>query len=284
MSTDYDMCDRLYFEEISFEVVMDIYEYENPEGIILSMGGQLPNNIAMDLHRQQAVILGTSPESVDGAENRFKFSRMLDRKGILQPRWKELTDLKSAFEFCDDVGYPCLVRPSYVLSGAAMNVAHNDQDLEEYLKSASDVSKEHPVVISKFLTEAKEIDVDAVANDGVILCMAVCEHIENAGVHSGDATLVTPPQDINAETLERIKIIARDIAALLDVTGPFNMQLIAKNNELKVIECNVRVSRSFPFVSKSLDFDFVALATRVIVGLDVEPVNVLKGCGKVSEK
>lgn len=281
VSTDYDMCDRLYFEEISFEVVMDIYEFENPEGIILSMGGQLPNNICMDLHRQQARILGTSPESVDGAENRFKFSRMLDRKGILQPRWKELTDLQSAFTFCNEVGYPCLIRPSYVLSGAAMNVAHNDQDLEEYLKSASEVSKEHPVVISKFLTEAKEIDVDAVACDGEILCMAVSEHVENAGVHSGDATLVTPPQDINSETLQRIEVIARDIAALLDVSGPFNMQLIAKNNELKVIECNVRVSRSFPFVSKALNFDFVAIATRVIVGMDVEPVNVLKGNGKV---
>lgn len=284
VSTDYDMCDRLYFEEISFEVVMNIYDIENPEGIILSMGGQLPNNIAMDLHRQQARILGTSPESVDGAENRFKFSRMLDRKGILQPRWKELTNLKSALEFSKDVGYPCLVRPSYVLSGAAMNVAHCDKDLEEYLVSASQVSKEHPVVISKFLTEAKEIDVDAVAADGEILCMAVSEHVENAGVHSGDATLVTPPQDINAETLEQIKVIARDIASLLDVTGPFNMQLIAKNNELKVIECNVRVSRSFPFVSKVLDHDFVAIATRVIVGLSVEPVNVLHGTGKVGVK
>ncbi|XP_055523332.1 CAD protein [Wyeomyia smithii] len=284
VSTDYDMCDRLYFEEISFEVVMDIYDAEQPEGIILSMGGQLPHNIAMDLHRQQARILGTTPESVDGAENRFKFSRMLDRKGILQPRWKELTNLESAIEFCEEVGYPCLVRPSYVLSGAAMNVAYSNQDLETYLKHASDVSKEHPVVISKFLVEAKEIDVDAVAADGEILCMAVSEHVENAGVHSGDATLVTPPQDINAETLERIKQIARDIAALLDVTGPFNMQLIAKNNELKVIECNVRVSRSFPFVSKTLNHDFVAMATKVIVGLSVEPVDVLHGCGKVGVK
>lgn len=228
VSTDYDMCDRLYFEEISFEVVMDIYDVENPYGVILSMGGQLPNNIAMDLHRQQARVLGTSPESVDGAENRFKFSRMLDRRGILQPRWKELTDLKSAMSFCEEVGYPCLVRPSYVLSGAAMNVAHSHQDLEAYLNAASDVSKEHPVVISKFLLEAKEIDVDAVAAEGEILCMAVSEHVENAGVHSGDATLVTPPQDINPETLEKIKEISRDIAALLDVTGPFNMQLIAK--------------------------------------------------------
>lgn len=282
VSTDYDMCDRLYFEEISFEVVMDIYNAENPEGIILSMGGQLPNNIAMDLHRQQARILGTSPESVDGAENRFKFSRMLDRKGILQPRWKELTNLDSALDFCRSVGYPCLVRPSYVLSGAAMNVAHCDNDLAEYLESASEVSKDHPVVISKFLVESKEIDVDAVAKDGEILCMAVSEHVENAGVHSGDATLVTPPQDINAETLEQIKVIVRSIASLLDVTGPLNMQLIAKNNELKVIECNVRVSRSFPFVSKTLNHDFVAMATRVIVGMDVEPVEILHGVGKVN--
>ncbi|XP_054016836.1 CAD protein [Hylaeus anthracinus] len=284
VSTDYDMSDRLYFEEISFEVVMDIYDQECPEGIILSMGGQLPNNIAMDLHRQQARILGTSPESVDGAENRFKFSRMLDGIGISQPRWKELTNLKSAIEFCEEVGYPCLVRPSYVLSGAAMNVAHSNHDLESYLKSASEVNKEHPVVISKFILEAKEIDVDAIAYDGVILCMAVSEHVENAGVHSGDATLVTPPQDINAETLTKIKIISKAVAASLCVTGPFNMQLIAKDNELKVIECNVRVSRSFPFVSKTLDHDFVAMATRLIVGEPVEPVDVLAGCGKVGVK
>ncbi|XP_022916076.1 multifunctional protein r [Onthophagus taurus] len=284
VSTDYDMSDRLYFEEISFEVVMDIYNLENPTGIILSMGGQLPNNIAMDLHRQQARILGTSPDSIDGAENRFKFSRMLDRIGILQPRWKELTNLKSAIEFCEEVGYPCLVRPSYVLSGAAMNVAHSNQDLETYLNAASTVSKEYPVVISKFILESKEIDVDAVACDGIILCMAVSEHVENAGVHSGDASLVTPPQDINPETLAKIKIICKAIAASLEVTGPFNMQLIAKDNMLKVIECNVRVSRSFPFVSKTLNHDFVAMATRVIVGETVEPVDVLGGCGKVGVK
>lgn len=284
VSTDYDMSDRLYFEEISFEVVMDIYSLEDPEGVILCFGGQLPNNIAMDLYRQQARVLGTSPENVDGAENRFKFSRMLDRKGILQPRWKELTDLKDAFAFCEEVGYPCLVRPSYVLSGAAMNVANSDVDLELYLNAASKVSKEYPVVISKFIQEAKEIDVDAVANDGNILCIAVSEHVENAGVHSGDATLVTPPQDINSETLAKIKEIATDIAALLDVTGPFNMQLIAKNNELQVIECNVRVSRSFPFVSKTLNHDFVAMATRVIMGLHVEPVEVLHGCGRIGVK
>lgn len=284
VSTDYDMSDRLYFEEISFEVVMDIYDLENPTGIILSMGGQLPNNIAMDLHRQQARILGTSPDSIDGAENRFKFSRMLDRIGIMQPRWKELTNLKSAIEFCEEVGYPCLVRPSYVLSGAAMNVAHSNQDLETYLNAASDVSKEHPVVISKFILESKEIDVDAVACDGVILCMAVSEHVENAGVHSGDATLVTPPRDINVKTLAKIKHIVKSIAASLEVSGPFNMQLIAKDNDLKVIECNVRVSRSFPFVSKTLDHDFVAMATRVVMGEPVEPVDVLNGCGKVGVK
>ncbi|CAH1967723.1 unnamed protein product [Acanthoscelides obtectus] len=284
VSTDYDMSDRLYFEEISFEVVMDIYNLENPTGIILSMGGQLPNNIAIDLHRQQARILGTSPDSIDGAENRFKFSRMLDRTGIMQPRWKELTNLKSAIGFCEEVGYPCLVRPSYVLSGAAMNVAHSNQDLETYLNAASDVSKEHPVVISKFIQDSKEIDVDAIACDGVILCMAVSEHVENAGVHSGDATLVTPPQDINPETLKQIKQITKSIAASLEVTGPFNMQLIAKDNVLKVIECNVRVSRSFPFVSKTLDHDFVAMATRVIVGEHVEPVDVWHGCGKVGVK
>ncbi|CAH0554904.1 unnamed protein product [Brassicogethes aeneus] len=284
VSTDYDMSDRLYFEEISFEVVMDIYDLENPTGIILSMGGQLPNNIAIDLHRQQARILGTSPDSIDGAENRFKFSRMLDRIGIMQPRWKELTNLKSAIDFCEEVGYPCLVRPSYVLSGAAMNVAHSNQDLETYLNAASDVSKEHPVVISKFILESKEIDVDAVALDGVILCMAVSEHVENAGVHSGDATLVTPPRDINIKTLAKIKQIVNSIAASLEVSGPFNMQLIAKDNDLKVIECNVRVSRSFPFVSKTLDHDFVAMATRVVMGEPVEPVDVLNGCGKVGVK
>ncbi|XP_052750577.1 CAD protein isoform X2 [Galleria mellonella] len=284
VSTDYDMSDRLYFEEISFEVVMDIYNIEKPNGIILSMGGQLPNNIAMDLHRQQAIILGTSPDMIDNAENRFKFSRMLDRKGIMQPRWKELTDLDSAITFCEEVGYPCLVRPSYVLSGAAMNVAHSNQELETYLKSASLVSKDHPVVISKFIMDAKEIDVDVVAADGIIYCMAISEHVENAGVHSGDATLVTPPQDINNETFDKIKEIASIIAETLDVTGPFNMQLIAKDNDLKVIECNVRVSRSFPFVSKTLDHDFVAMATKLILNIPVEPVDVMTGCGKVGVK
>ncbi|XP_036406500.1 CAD protein isoform X2 [Megalops cyprinoides] len=284
VSTDYDMCNRLYFDEISFEVVMDIYEMENPEGVILSMGGQLPNNIAMSLHRQQCRILGTLPEFIDSAENRFKFSRMLDTIGISQPQWKELADTKSAKQFCDTVGYPCLVRPSYVLSGAAMNVAYSDSDLEKFLSSAVAVSKEHPVVISKFIQEAKEIDVDAVACDGVVIAMAISEHVENAGVHSGDATLVTPAQDINQKTMERIKIIVHAIGQELQVTGPFNLQLIAKDDQLKVIECNVRVSRSFPFVSKTLGVDLVALATQVIMGEEVEPVGVMKGVGIVGVK
>ncbi|XP_052267533.1 CAD protein-like isoform X3 [Dreissena polymorpha] len=284
VSTDYDMCDRLYFDEISFETVMDIYELEKPEGIILSMGGQLPNNIAMPLQRNKAKILGTSPECIDNAENRFKFSRMLDNMGISQPRWKELSTIESAKQFCEEVGYPCLVRPSYVLSGAAMNVANSPGDLESYLTQASAVSKEHPVVISKFILEAKEIDVDAVAYDGEVVCMAVSEHVENAGVHSGDATLVTPPQDLNEETLAKIRLICCAIGRALEVNGPFNIQLIAKDNKLKVIECNVRVSRSFPFVSKALDHDFIAMATRVIMGEAVEPVNVLHGCGRVACK
>ncbi|CAL1543202.1 unnamed protein product [Lymnaea stagnalis] len=284
VSTDYDMCDRLYFDEISFEVVMDIYTMENPIGIILCMGGQLPNNIAMDLHRQQAVILGTSPDSIDNAENRFKFSRMLDNLNINQPLWKELSTTEAAIEFCEEVGYPCLIRPSYVLSGAAMNVAMNKHDLETFLTQAVAVSKDQPVVISKFILEAKEIDVDAVADDGEVICMAVSEHVENAGVHSGDATLVTPPQDLNSETLAKIKGICCAIGRALEVTGPFNLQLIAKENHLKVIECNVRVSRSFPFVSKALDYDFVATATRIIMGEYVQPVNVTAGCGKVAVK
>uniref|UniRef100_A0A4W5KBC5 Carbamoyl-phosphate synthetase 2, aspartate transcarbamylase, and dihydroorotase n=1 Tax=Hucho hucho TaxID=62062 RepID=A0A4W5KBC5_9TELE len=279
VSTDYDMCDRLYFDEISFEVVMDIYEMENPEGVILSMGGQLPNNIAMSLHRQQCRILGTSPEFIDSAENRFKFSRMLDTIDIGKPPWSLWLNLCLKFTFCETAGYPCLVRPSYVLSGAAMNVAYTDSDLEKYLSSAVAVSKEYPVVISKFIQEAKEIDVDAVACDGVVMAIAVSEHVENAGVHSGDATLVTPPQDINQKTMERIKMIVHAIGQELQVTGPFNLQLI-----LKVIECNVRVSRSFPFVSKTLRVDLVALATRVIMGEKMEPVGLMKGVGIVGVK
>uniref|UniRef100_A0A914WVG4 ATP-grasp domain-containing protein n=1 Tax=Plectus sambesii TaxID=2011161 RepID=A0A914WVG4_9BILA len=271
VSTDYDICDRLYFEEISFETVANIYELERPKGVILAFGGQLPNNIAMSLKRapdMKVNIFGTSPDDIDKAENRFKFSRLLDGVKIEQPLWKKTDDIEEAEKFCDEVGYPCLIRPSYVLSGAAMNVAHSREDLESYLRQASIVSKDHPVVVSKFIKEAKEIDVDAVAMEGTVLCMAVSEHVENAGVHSGDATLVTPPQDINRVTLDKIRKIAFKIAKSLNVNGPFNMQLIAKDNELKVIECNLRVSRSFPFVSKTLDHDFVAIATRVMMSAD----------------
>lgn len=284
VSTDYDMSDKLFFEELTFETVMNIYEIEKPKGIILSMGGQAANNIAIDLHRQKVKVLGTSPESIDNAENRFKFSRMLDNIGILQPKWKELQNLQSAIEFCEQVGYPVLVRPSYVLSGAAMKVAHNNSELESYLKVASSVSKEHPVVISKFILDAKEIDIDAVAKDGEILCMAVSSHVENAGVHSGDASLITPPQDINSETMVKIKKISASIASALQVNGPFNLQLIAKDNELKVIECNLRVSRSFPFVSKTLDHDFIAVATQVAMGLSPAPVDCVMGTGRIGVK
>jgi carbamoyl-phosphate synthase/aspartate carbamoyltransferase/dihydroorotase len=285
VSTDYDECERLYFDELSFETVMTIYELENPNGIVLSMGGQLPNNIAMPLHHQKAVILGTSPEMIDNAENRYKFSRLLDTIGVQQPQWKELTDMHIAEEFCDSVGYPCVVRPSYVLSGAAMNVAYSKHDLKSFLNDAVAVSRDHPVVISKFIQDAKEIDVDSVARDGVIVAMAISEHVENAGVHSGDATLVLPAQDLNKETIKKIKSITESIAAALCVSGPFNIQLIAKDNQLKVIECNLRVSRSFPFVSKTLDTDFVALATRVIVGEHVKPVTIkFKDLGRVGVK
>ncbi|PAV82102.1 hypothetical protein WR25_27009 isoform A [Diploscapter pachys] len=268
VSTDYDICDRLYFEEISFETVFEIFQKERPKGLILAFGGQAPNNIALTLSRAQVTIFGTSPDSIDSAEDRYKFSRKLEGLKISQPNWKKSDNIEDAKLFCAEVGYPCLIRPSYVLSGAAMNVAHNEDDLASFLQQATVVAKEHPVVVSKFISDAKEIDVDAVAFEGKVLVMAVSEHIENAGIHSGDATLVTPPQDLNKVTLERITEIAHRIAECFNVNGPFNMQLIAKDNELKVIECNLRVSRSFPFVSKTLDFDFVALATRVMMAVD----------------
>ena len=214
---------------------MNIYDFESPKGVILSMGGQISNNIAMDLWRQKVKVLGSLPEAIDNAENRFKFSRMLDNIGILQPKWKELQTLQSAVDFCEEFGYPCLVRPSYVLSGAAMKVAHNNHELVTYLREASTVSKDYPVVISKFILDAKEIDVDAVAKDGQLVCMAVSSHVENAGVHSGDASLITPPIDINDQTLEKIKHICSSIGSALHANGPFNLQLIAKDNELKVI-------------------------------------------------
>ena len=267
VSTDYDEVDKLYFDEITVESVMDIYEKENPLGVVLSMGGQVANNIAMALHRMGVRVLGTSPERVDEAENRFKFSRMLDSLGVDQPRWKELTDIEDAVGFCEEVGYPCLVRPSYVLSGAAMNVAYCEEELREYLGEAVSVSPEYPVVVSKFIMDAKEIEFDGVAVDGDVRLAAVSEHIENAGVHSGDATLVLPAQDLTDVTIGKIKMTAGKIAKRLDITGPFNMQFIAKDDKIKVIECNLRVSRSFPFASKVFDCNFIEYSTDLIMGV-----------------
>jgi carbamoyl-phosphate synthase large subunit len=265
VSTDYDICDKLFFEELSFERVLDICEKEDPKGVIVSMGGQTPNNLALKLHRAGVKVLGTSPVKIDTAEDRHKFSKLLDELGVDQPAWKELTSIEEAEKFANGVGYPVLIRPSYVLSGAAMSTALSREELVLYLKKASDVSREHPVVISKFITGAKEIEIDAVANRGDLYCYAISEHVENAGVHSGDATMVLPPQRTYLETMRRIKTIARKIAASLEITGPFNIQFIAKDNDVKVIECNLRASRSFPFVSKVFKINFIDLATRVIM-------------------
>ena len=275
VSTDYDETDRLYFDELSFETVFDIYQLENPHGLIMCMGGQIPNNIATKLHRTGKVnILGTGADSIDNAENRFKFSRMLDNIGIEQPPWRELTDVASAKEFCGKVGYPCIVRPSYVLSGAAMNIAYTEDDLTEYLKEATTLGPDHPVVVSKMILGAKELDVDAVAVDGETMAILVMEHIENAGVHSGDATMVTPPQDLTQKTIDGVHEITRAIGKALNVSGPFNIQFIAKDDTLKVIECNLRVSRSLPFSSKTWKVDMIGLATRIAVGQPVEPVTL----------
>jgi carbamoyl-phosphate synthase large subunit len=276
VSTDYDICDKLYFDELSFETVADIYEKESPVGLIISMGGQIPNNLAMKCHRYGLTILGTSPQSIDRAENRHKFSALLDDLKIDQPDWKELTDIEAAKSFANSVGYPVLVRPSYVLSGAAMSVALNDGELDRYLEEASRVSPEYPVVISKFIENAKEIEIDAVAKKGELFVYAICEHVENAGVHSGDATMVLPPQRTYLETTRRMKRIARQIARSLQINGPFNIQFIAKDNEVKVIECNLRASRSFPFVSKIFKLNFIDLATKIIMGIDVPGID--KSC------
>ena len=270
VSTDYDEADRLYFENLTLETILDIYEVENALGVVVSMGGQTPNNIALSLYRENVKILGTSPDMIDGAENRYKFSRMLDKIGVDQPLWKELTSNEEASKFCETVGYPVLVRPSYVLSGAAMNVVYTENDLFTYLKMAVNVSREYPVVISKFIEEAKEIELDAVALNGQVIAHVISEHVENAGVHSGDATLILPPQDLDPETVRKIEDATRKIGLSLNVTGPFNIQFIAKNNEIKVIECNVRASRSFPFVSKVLGMDLIELATKAIVGIPFE--------------
>jgi carbamoyl-phosphate synthase large subunit len=267
VSTDYDICDRLYFDELSFERVMDIIDLEDPKGIILSMGGQIPNNLAMRLHKMNVPVLGTSPLSVDNAEDRHKFSSMLDRLEIDQPRWKELSTLDDIYAFTELVGFPVLIRPSYVLSGAAMNVVSNKSEMEYFLTLATNVSHEHPVVVSEFIEEAKEIEIDAVAKEGEIVAYAISEHIEFAGVHSGDATIIFPPQKIYVETVRRIKRISRDIARSLQISGPFNIQFLAKDNDIKVIECNLRASRSFPFVSKVLKINFIDIATRVMLGI-----------------
>ncbi|KAF0501359.1 carbamoyl-phosphate synth [Gigaspora margarita] len=271
VSTDYDEADRLYFENITLERVLDIYEIENSCGVIISMGGQTPNNIALPLFRQNVKIFGTSPEMIDTAENRYKFSRMLDQIGVDQPRWKELNSHEEAHEFCKQVQFPVLVRPSYVLSGAAMNVVHSSDDLSNYLSQATAVSREHPVVISKYIEEAKEIEMDAVALEGKLIMHVISEHVENAGVHSGDATLVLPPQDLDPATVQKIELATQQIGNALNVTGPFNIQFIAKNNDIKVIECNVRASRSFPFVSKVLGVDLIEMATLAMLGFHIDP-------------
>jgi len=273
VSTDYDICDKLYFEELTFERVLDICEKETPEGVIVSMGGQMPNTLSLPLYHAGVKILGTSPDDIDRAENRHIFSQLLDNLGVDQPEWKELTNLNDVEVFAEKVGFPVLVRPSYVLSGAAMSVALSKNELRAYLKKASDVSKDYPVVISKFISGGKEIEMDAVAKNGVLLCYAVSEHVENAGVHSGDATIVLPPQRTYLETMRQVKNISKQIAKSLNITGPFNIQFIAKDNKVKVIECNLRASRSFPFVSKVFKINFVDLATKVIMGKRESPVD-----------
>ena len=273
VSTDYDMCDRLYFDELTFERVMDILDLEQPHGTILSVGGQIPNNLATRLDQQGVNILGTTAKSIDNAEDRHKFSAMLDELGIDQPRWRELTSLDDINEFVAEVGFPVLVRPSYVLSGAAMNVCSNNDELVRFLRLAANVSKQHPVVVTEFIQNAKEIEMDAVAQNGEIMAYAISEHIEFAGVHSGDATIQFPPQKLYVETMRRIKKVSARIAKALNISGPFNIQYLAKDNDIKVIECNLRASRSFPFVSKVLKINFIDLATRVMMGLPVEKPN-----------
>ncbi|KAI1074979.1 carbamoyl-phosphate synth [Whalleya microplaca] len=281
VSTDYDEADRLYFENINLETVLDIYQMESASGVLGAMGGQTPNNIALPLLRSGVKVLGTSPEMIDRAENRYKFSRMLDEIGVDQPTWKELTSFEDAKSFCQNVSYPVLVRPSYVLSGAAMNTVYSEADLELYLQQAAEVSREHPVVITKYIENAKEIEMDAVAKDGTVVGHFISEHVENAGVHSGDATLILPPQDLEKTTIQRIEEATQKIGAKLNVTGPFNIQFIAKDNDIKVIECNVRASRSFPFVSKVMGVDLIEMATKAILGIpftEYPPTTIAPDC------
>lgn len=273
VSTDYDECDRLYFDELTLERVLDITDLEIPKGVIVSTGGQIPNNLAMKLHKQNVPILGTSALNIDRAEDRHKFSSMLDSLGIDQPRWRELTSMEDIYAFTEEVGFPVLIRPSYVLSGAAMNVVTTKEELQHFLELAAEVSKQYPVVVSQFLERAKEIEIDAVAKDGELMLYAISEHVEFAGVHSGDATIVFPAQKLYTETIRRIKKISRQIAKELNISGPFNMQLLARDNDIKVIECNLRASRSFPFVSKVLKVNFIDYATKVMLGIETEAPN-----------
>jgi carbamoyl-phosphate synthase large subunit len=270
VSTDYDICDRLYFDELTFERVLDIIDLENPGGVIVSVGGQIPNNLAMRLFRENVPVLGTSPVSIDRAENRHKFSAMLDNLKVDQPRWKELSSIEDIFEFVDRIGFPVMIRPSYVLSGAAMNVVSNKNELTHFLELAAQVSRQYPVVVSEFIENAKEIEIDAVAREGEVMAYAISEHVEFAGVHSGDATIVFPPQKIYFETVRRIKRISRQISKELNISGPFNIQFLARDNDIKVIECNLRASRSMPFVSKVLKSNLIELATKVMLGVPVE--------------
>ena len=273
VSTDYDMCDRLYFDELTFERVMDIIDAETPHGVIVSTGGQIPNNLAMYLDEQNVPILGTAAKDIDNAEDRAKFSSMLTENGINQPEWSALTSMDDIDKFVDRVGFPVLVRPSYVLSGAAMNICSNKDELTRFLQLAANVSEDHPVVVSKFIEHAKEIEMDAVAQNGEIMAYAISEHIEFAGVHSGDATIQFPPQKLYVETVRRIKRISRQIAKQLHINGPFNIQYMARDNDILVIECNLRASRSFPFVSKVLKLNFIDLATKIMLGVPVEKPN-----------
>ncbi|MCL6494233.1 MAG: carbamoyl-phosphate synthase (glutamine-hydrolyzing) large subunit [Ignavibacterium sp.] len=273
VSTDYDICDKLYFEQLTLERVLDICDKENPAGVIVSMGGQIPNNLAMKFHKAGIKIIGTSPEQIDNAESRHKFSQILDEIEVDQPEWREVTTLDDAKQFATKVGYPVLIRPSYVLSGAAMSIVLTEDELDLYLKKATELNTEHPVVISKFITDAREIEVDAVATEGELFCYAIAEHVENAGVHSGDATIVLPPQRTYLETMRKVKLITKKIARALEITGPFNIQYIAKDNEVKVIECNLRASRSFPFVSKTLKINFIEIATRLMLGEKVPRID-----------
>merc|ERR1712032_1580519 len=274
VSTDFDESDRLYFEELSHETVLDIAELEQPEGVVVSVGGQTPNNMAMSLHQEGVRILGTAVEAIDACENRFKFSKLCDSLRIDQPEWSEFTTVEEAFHFCKRAGFPALVRPSYVLSGAAMRVVASNEELERFLRTAAVVSRDYPVVISKYIQGAKEVELDAIGQEGELLNYAIAEHVENAGVHSGDASLLLPAQKLFVETHRRVKMIGQKLCRALKISGPFNVQFMCKDNEVMVMECNLRASRSLPFISKTYNVNFIELATKVMLGLPVRPVTI----------